>query len=330
MMLRLVALLLGLLPMLGFPPALGHDLNTGYVELTDRGNDRAELIRILPSGMESFPDLQVTLDPPCEAEGDPLMVSLGDRMKEAQLLHCQGGIAGRKLGVRGLGPAQLDLLARVVNAEGQAQTARLTVSASSLEIQQAPDAWDVAATYFGLGVEHILTGVDHLLFVLALILLVRGWHRLFATITAFTIAHSITLAAAVLGPFDVPRPPIEALIALSIALVAVEIVRRHEGRSGYTAERPWVAAFLFGLLHGLAFADALRSVGLPEGAIPVALLFFNLGVEAGQLAFIAAALPVLAALRRTAAGWPRWSWGLAPYAIGSMAMFWLFERVAAY
>ena len=279
--------------------------------------------RVVPAGMETLADLHLGLQPACAPRAQTVTVDLGDRVKQTQRIHCEGGLAGRKLVAQGLAMAQLDFLARIVTDDGGVQTARLTAAASSFEIAASPAPFDVGATYFGLGVEHILTGVDHLLFVLALVLLVQGWRRLLATITAFTVAHSITLAAAVLGPIDVPRPPVEALIALSIALVAVEVIRRDEARPGFTAERPWIVAFAFGLLHGLAFADALRSVGLPDGAIPLALLFFNLGVEAGQVAFVAVVMPVLFVVRRVTATWPRWTRRLAPYAIGSVAMFWI-------
>ena len=138
-------------------------------------------------------------------------------------------------------------------------------------------------TYFKLGVEHILLGFDHLLFVLALLFLVEGWRRLLGTITAFTVAHSLTLAAATFGWVQVPQAPVEAVIALSIMFVAVEILHRQRGRTGIATRKPWVVAFVFGLLHGLGFAGALREIGLPDDAIPLALAFFNVGVEAGQL-----------------------------------------------
>ena len=150
------------------------------------------------------------------------------------------------------------------------------------------------STYTVLGIEHILTGVDHLMFVLALIMLVRGTRRLLVTVTAFTLAHSITLALATLGIIHVPGPPVEATIALSIVFVASEIVQGLRGHEGLAAKKPWLVAFSFGLLHGLGFAGALAEVGLPVNAIPLALLFFNIGVEIGQLLFIAA---VIAAAR---------------------------------
>jgi len=175
--------------------------------------------------------------------------------------------------------------------------------------------------YFVLGVEHILFGSDHLLFVLALVLIVRGVGLLVKTITAFTIAHSLTLALATLGVVHVPSTPVEAVIALSIVFVAAEIVRSRRGEHGLTERAPWLVAGTFGLLHGFGFAGALAQVGLPQNDIPLALLFFNLGVEAGQLAFVAAVLCVIALVRRVRLPAPEWAPLVPPYAIGSVAMF---------
>src|SRR5207344_73760 len=182
--------------------------------------------------------------------------------------------------------------------------------------------------------EHILGGFDHLLFVLALLILVKGTRRLIWTVTAFTLAHSLTLAGATLGWVHVPGPPVEASIALSIVFVASEIINARHGRSSVTQRYPWVVAFTFGLLHGFGFASALAEVGLPQSSVPIALLFFNVGVEIGQLLFVGAVLTVIAA------GWraghrlrlsqPDWLWRIAPYAIGGLASFWLVERVAAF
>jgi hydrogenase/urease accessory protein HupE len=192
----------------------------------------------------------------------------------------------------------------------------------------------VVRTYTVLGIEHILTGFDHLLFVLALLLLVRGKRRLIATVTAFTVAHSLTLFAATLGWIHVPRPPVEAMIALSIVFVATEIVHGRQGRPGLTERYPWTVAFTFGLLHGLGFAGALAEVGLPQASIPTALLFFNVGVEIGQLLFIAAVFALIAAgyqvARLLALAAPGWLWRVPPYAIGGLASFWLVQRVAAF
>jgi hypothetical protein len=150
------------------------------------------------------------------------------------------------------------------------------------------------------------------------------------TVTAFTVAHSITLGLATLGIVHVPPKPVEAVIALSIVFVAAEILRTGRGQAGLAARMPWLVAFTFGLLHGFGFAGALSEVGLPEGQVPVALLFFNLGVEAGQLLFIAGVLVLAAGIRRVRTAWPRWATLAPPYAIGSVAMFWVIQRVAAF
>jgi hydrogenase/urease accessory protein HupE len=183
-----------------------------------------------------------------------------------------------------------------------------------------------------LGVEHILGGIDHLLFVLALLLVVRGGRRIVATVTAFTAAHSLTLAAATLGWVHVPGPPVEATIALSIVFVAAEVVRGLRGRPGLAARAaraPWLVAFAFGLLHGLGFAGALAEVGLPQKAIPVALLTFNIGVETGQLLFVGAVLAGAWAAKRLVPRLPAWSRYAPAYAIGGTATFWTIQRTVA-
>jgi hydrogenase/urease accessory protein HupE len=187
----------------------------------------------------------------------------------------------------------------------------------------------LATTYFMLGTEHILFGVDHLLFVLGLLLLVGGLWPLVKTITAFTVAHSITLGAAVLGYVPVQSGPVEAAIALSIVLLAREIVMGFRGQEHLVHRSPWLVAFAFGLLHGLGFAGALGNIGLRASDVPPALLFFNIGVEAGQLAFVAAILVVHQATRITVrARLPKFQPALG-YALGALAMLWFFERLPA-
>ncbi|MEJ2320656.1 MAG: HupE/UreJ family protein, partial [Gemmatimonadales bacterium] len=223
-----------------------------------------------------------------------------------------------------------DVLARVERADGTTQVARLTPRDFVFTVVAAPGAAEVAQTYFGLGVQHILFGFDHLLFVLALVLVVGDWGRLAKTVTAFTVAHSLTLAAATLGLVHVPQKPVEAAIALSIGFVAADILRAADGRQSLTTRAPWLMAFSFGLLHGLGFASALSEIGLPAGDIPLALLLFNVGVEAGQLLFIAAVLLAIAVARRLPAAVPRLARPLPAYAIGALAMFWVIERVVGF
>jgi hydrogenase/urease accessory protein HupE len=249
-------------------------------------------------------------------------------------VQVDGGLAGQTIEFPDLATRRIDVLVRVERADGTVQLGRVLPVEPRFVVTASPGSFDVARTYTVLGVEHILMGVDHLLFVLALLIVVKGTRRLVATITAFTVAHSLTLFAATLGWIDVPGPPVEAFIALSIVFVAGEIVHGRQGRPGLTARYPWIVAFTFGLLHGLGFAGALAEVGLPPLSIPMALLFFNVGVEIGQLIFIAAVLAVLAAGRwlgrRLALAPPAWLWRIPPYAIGGLASYWVVERIAAF
>ena len=223
-----------------------------------------------------------------------------------------------------------DVLVRIEFADGTTWVQRLTGDEPSASIPLRQSGWSMAGVYFELGVEHILFGIDHLLFVLALLIVTGGTMRLIKAVTAFTVAHSITLTAATLGFVHVPQPPVEATIALSIVFVAAEIVHQRGGREGITAHAPWVVAFTFGLLHGFGFAGALSEIGLPQGDVPLALLFFNVGVEVGQLLFIAAVLALIVPMRRTQVPFPRWLELMPPYAIGTVAMFWVIQRIAAF
>ena len=242
-------------------------------------------------------------------------------------LKRSGGLTGQTVRIEGLPSGITDVLVRVERADGTTQVTRLLPAHPTFVVEASAGRGEVARTYLVLGVQHILLGVDHLLFVLALLLVVKGVGRVLTTVTAFTIAHSITLAAATLGLVHVPGPLVEAVIALSIVFVAAEIVHGLQGRPGLTARWPWVVAFTFGLLHGFGFASALGEIGLPQNAIPLALFFFNAGVELGQLLFVGAFATAALLLARAHILWPRWI-ELAPaYAIGSVAMFWVLQRV---
>jgi hydrogenase/urease accessory protein HupE len=218
---------------------------------------------------------------------------------------------------------------RIESTDGAVRSARLTPANPSFVVPTQPGPLMVLRAYVGLGIEHILLGVDHLLFVLCLLLLVRGLRQLLATITAFTLAHSITLAAATLGYIRVPAAPVEAMIALSIVFLASELVRGEARRGAVTRLYPWLLAFSFGLLHGLGFAGALAEVGLPQGEVPLALFTFNVGVELGQLAFVTAVLSLTCLVRLLPLRLPVWAPSAAGYAIGSVAAFWMFTRLAA-
>jgi HupE/UreJ protein len=186
---------------------------------------------------------------------------------------------------------------------------------------------ELARTYVNYGIDHILLGADHLLFVLGLIWIVGGGWRLVKTITAFTIGHSASLAAAAFGLIGVPERPLNACIALSIVFVGVEIVKQQRGEAGLTARYPWAIAFTFGLVHGIGFASALAGLGLERRLLPATLLFFNIGVEIGQLAFVLLVLALIWGHRRLDAVLPRWGNALPPYAIGAVSMFWFLGRL---
>src|SRR6186713_1848890 len=244
------------------------------------------------------------------------------------------GLDGKAIFFSQLSETRIDVLARLVRLDGTVQLERILPVSPSFIGSASPGRLEVVRTYTILGIEHILSGFDHLLFVLALVLLVQGTRRLLVTITAFTAAHSLTLAGATLGWVQVPGPPVEASIALSIVFIASEIVHARQGRYSVTQHYPWVVAFTFGLLHGFGFAGTLAEVGLPQSSIPIALLFFNVGVEIGQLLFVGAVLAVMTVGSRVGQrrrlAQPTWLWRIAPYAVGGIASFWLVERIAAF
>lgn len=242
-------------------------------------------------------------------------------------IDCSATLAGRSVRLSGMENTPADALLRYQSANGITQAARLTPANPMAVIMQKADRWQVARTYFVTGVEHILMGYDHLLFVLCLVLLLNGAWRVAATVTAFTIAHSLTLVATTLELISVPGPPVEAAIALSIVFLAVEIVKRKPGEPRLSERFPWAVAFLFGLLHGFGFAGALAEIGLPQGEVPMALLTFNLGVEAGQLVIVGVAMAALWALRRAYALYAARIQTIFAYAIGSIAFMWLLQRI---
>ena len=305
---------------------LAHEVRPSYLELHETTPGEFSVTWKTPM----LGDARLALDPAFSGEASPVTpkVTRGTRGAAVQTwaLHAPA-LRGQTLRIDGLESTMTDALVRIEFADGTEWTQRLTPHAPAAAIPMHESPFAVAGTYLRLGIEHILSGVDHLLFVLGLLILARERWRLLTTVTAFTIAHSITLALATLGVVHVPQRPVEAAIALSIAFVAVEILRVRRGEPGIAARAPWIVAFAFGLLHGFGFAGALSEVGLPAARIPIALLFFNLGVEAGQLAFIAAVLAVVPVLRRLRA---RWLELVPPYAIGTIAMFWVFQRAASF
>ena len=309
--------------------ASAHEVRPAYLQIQQTADARYDVMWKVPAAGEALRlGIDVALPEDCRVVGEPISQFAGGAHTLRYSVQCAADLVGRTIRIAGLSSTLIDVLARMERPDGSAQVARLTPSSDSFVVEAGPSGADVAATYLQLGVEHILGGVDHLLFVLSLLLLVQGGRRIVMTVTAFTVAHSITLAAAVLGFVFVPQKPVEAVIALSIVFVAAEILRGDP--EGLARRAPWLVAFSFGLLHGFGFAGALAEVGLPQTAIPVALLFFNLGVEAGQLLFVGMALGAFVALRRVRLQPPTWLARIPAYAIGTVAMFWVVQRIAAF
>jgi len=260
---------------------------------------------------------------------EPLVQQLSDSLLERRWIDAgPGGLAGTRIAFPGLELTITDVVVRAELLDGRSWMAVARPSQPWVQIEATQGAWAIALDFVRQGFEHILSGPDHLLFVFGLLLIVTSPWMLVKTVTAFTIAHSITLAAATLGYVQPPAAPIEAAIAMSILFLGVEIVRAYRGGTSFTIRHPWVVAFLFGLLHGFGFAGALTAAGLPPAAVPLALVSFNVGVEIGQLAFVVVVLLLAGALRRLGTIWPKRAELVSAYLVGTLGAFWLSQRLA--
>lgn len=312
------------------PPLAAHDVDVTSVArvFLDEIGERRYVLSIVDLQVPPIADPASVLPADCSPIDDPNV-----RVVSGIEFACDSPLDGDDTLLLPWRLAGVVVVARWADGSGASvyfRGAQGTVGVALGDLRAAPGSGTrVAATYFVLGGEHILLGIDHLLFVLGLLLLVRGLAALVMTVTAFTVAHSITLAASVFGFIPLERGAIEAAIALSIVMLAREIVAAGRGELHLTHRMPWLVAFVFGLLHGLGFAGALGEIGLPERAIPLALLFFNLGVEAGQLSFVL----VLVVLHRLIGGaLERRLQHVRPamgYALGALATLWFFERLPA-
>lgn len=295
--------------------------NTGLISVTWKVPTRNG--RALPIS----PQLPDTL----ELVGSPSVDEQpGVVIEQATYKNTADTLTGQTISITGLKAVQTDVLLLVELQNGAQHSAILRPALPTYTIPEQASKLKIAGDYWRLGTVHILEGVDHLLFVLALMLIVKGLRQLLKAVTAFTVAHSITLAFATLGVVNMPAAPTEAIISLSIVFLAAEIVHARNGRIGLTERYPWVIAFAFGLFHGLGFAGALSEIGVPQNEVPLALLMFNVGVETGQIMFIVAVLGLLALLRRLPVSLPAGVWRLVPYSIGGIAAFWTFERVMSF
>ncbi len=307
--------------------AFAHELRPAYLELREeRPGEFSVLWKTPMSG-----DARLALEP--EFSGDaqavtPLTTSTPPGAAIQEWTLRAPALRGQTLHIRGLEGTMTDALVRIEFMDGTKWVQRLTGQEPSASIPMRQSGWSVAGVYLKLGVEHILFGADHMLFVLGLLLIVQDRWMLLKTITAFTVAHSITLGVATLGYASAPVIPLNAAIALSILFLGPEIVRVWRGQTSFTIRHPWVVAFAFGLLHGSGFASALTSAGLPRTDLPLALLAFNVGVEMGQLSLVGLVLSLERSFRVLEIRWPRWAEAMPGYAVGTLGAYWTIQRVA--
>ncbi|OEU70042.1 MAG: hypothetical protein BA863_02410 [Desulfovibrio sp. S3730MH75] len=307
-----------------------HQLDPGYLELNEVKPNVFSVLFKTPTSSGKEITLTPVFPSECNEVSPILRRSIQAGVIKNWTVQCSGDISGNEITIRGLELTQTDVLVRISRLSDITQTARLTSQKTTFKVVDRPSKTEVISMYLVLGIEHILSGIDHLLFVLALLLIVQGWRPLIGTITAFTVAHSITLAAASLGYIHVAQAPVEAVIALSIVFLAREIIHSLQGRKSIAIHRPWLVAFIFGLLHGFGFAGALTEIGLPASDVPLALLFFNVGVEVGQLLFVGAIVVLFFLNRYIQLPQIRWGKPVLTYAIGGIAGFWVLERILSF
>ena len=308
--------------------AAAHEVRPGYLELRETSPGVFRVLWKKPARGDLILKIDPVFSGGCAVVGIGSEDVRGGAYVARATLECAAGIRGESVQISGLESTLTDVLVRVYYSDGQQETHLVQPTDTTAVIGGPNSAVQRVAAYTRLGIEHIALGVDHLLFVLGLLLIVAGPMMLLKTVTSFTLAHSITLGIATLGLARVPELPLNAVIALSILFLGPEIVRVWRGETSFTIRHPWVVAFAFGLMHGFGFASGLTAMGLPQNEIPLALLFFNVGVELGQLAFVGLVLALARSFRALEIQWPRWAELVPGYAVGSLGAFWFIERTA--
>lgn len=311
--------------------SIADEIRPGYLELKESSKNVFSVLWKVPAKGEKKLNLQLQLPENCVDQPQASSQLINAAFIQRWITVCDGGLIEQSITINGLATTNTDVLLRLELIGGISHSVQLTPADFSFQVPAKASPWQIVGTYTSLGIEHILLGIDHLLFVFALLLIVNNTKKLILTITAFTIAHSITLGAATLGLVYVPQKPVEAVIALSILFLAVEIMHDKQGHPGYAARWPWLVAFIFGLLHGFGFAGALTEIGLPQHAIPLALIFFNIGVELGQVFFVLLIVIFTVMLHRLKLTrlLDRAQTAVV-YSIGGLSSFWLFERVSLF
>ena len=306
-----------------------HEIRPGFLQIEQIDDNSYTVYWKIPRLGDAIPKISIQFPQGFKAEELNRPNPTPGFVLYAYTMSSTVPLNGSTIGIDGLDKTLIDVLVNVNFLNGEKVSFILQPDNPFAEIPEKETIVNTIKTYLVLGVEHILLGIDHLLFVLALLLITPGFKNLLKTITAFTIAHSITLSLSALGFLGLPGPPVEAVIALSIVFLASEILKYQKGETSLTIKYPWLVAFSFGLLHGFGFAGALANIGLPQTTIPSALLFFNVGVELGQVLFILMALGLMWLLSFKK-DWSQWLKKTPAYAIGTLASFWLIERVMGF
>lgn len=310
--------------------ASAHEARPGYLELREAAPGHYNVMWKQPAVGDYALRMSPAFPAGCEISGVDDRQLLPGALVSRFTLACHGSLDGKEITIAGLEMTLTDVLVRVYKLDGTEETHLAEPSAPAVKIGGGGGIWPRSATYLELGIRHILMGADHLLFVLGLLLIVPNRWALLKTVTAFTVAHSLSLAAATLGWTNVPAAPLNAAIALSILFLGPEIVRARTGGTSLTLRRPWLVAFAFGLLHGFGFASGLAAMGLPRGEIPLALLMFNGGVEIGQIAFVGLILGLELAFRILEIRWPKPVTLMPGYVVGTLGGLWTLQRLVIF
>jgi len=322
---------LALLFLLALPGiSFADEFRPAMLEITERDNGWVDVVWKVPEGNNGLLTIAPVLPAFLQQMG-PGSTRLVPGAQVEYSSYSTGGqaLTGTAISIDGLAAIPVDVMLRISLNDGSKHTAMLRSTNVSFLIPEQATRTELAISYWQMGTIHILEGFDHLLFLLTLLLIVTGFIPLLKTITAFTIAHSITLALATLGLVHIPPVPTEAVISLSIVLLAVEVVHKNQGQLTWSERFPWLVAFTFGLVHGLGFAGALAEIGVPSNEVPLALLMFNVGVETGQVMFVTVVALLLAGLHRIHTHSALTLARATPYAIGGVAAFWTIERTVS-
>ena len=311
--------------------SFSDELKLSYLEITENKPQHYSMLLKTPSKDNKKLPIDILMPRGCSLSFPKISNLINDIYLDSWKIKCDKGLESNTLFVKGLKATDTELLLHLYFHSGVSHSTLLSPTSPSFNIPKANSSWQIVQTYAWLGVTHILLGFDHLLFVFALLLIVKNMRPLLCTISAFTLAHSLTMAVATLGIVHIPQAPVEAVIALSILFLAMEIIHEKQGKIGLTSQYPWLIAFIFGLLHGFGFAGALSEIGLPQHAITLALIFFNIGVEVGQLMFIVSIVLIVMVLQRLS--YPTLLNKLQTvvvYIIGGISSFWLIERILSF